>query len=104
MYAWLRRNYKVVVPVAFGGIVLLGMLGYFVLFPKEYWQARELAENRMKCESLRVSNYRMTVDLPLYYLQEGQEPVTTVMVVVRQGNLVSMVDAQGKALPPYDAA
>lgn len=87
MHAWLRRNYKVIIPVAFLGAILLGVLGYYVLFPKEYWQARELADNRTKWESQKVSNYQMLVDLPFYYVQEGQPPVTTVRVVVRQSSL-----------------
>ena len=93
-----------IVPVAFGGTILLSVLGYYALFPTAYWQARELADNRTKWEGQNVSNYQMLVDLPLYALKESQKPATTVTVVVRQGKLVSMMDVQGKALPPENAA
>ena len=78
-----------------GGILVLIVLVYNALFPKAFWQSRELEHNRTKWESQHITHYRMSLDLDDPSPYENRMPLT---VEVKDGKLVSVVDAHGQSV------
>ncbi len=84
-----------VVLLEIGAIVILAALIYNTLFPEAYWQSRELDQNLAKWQSQHITHYRMSVHLPYSTMRASPTPFT---VDVRDGKVVSVVDALGQRI------
>jgi hypothetical protein len=61
----------------------------------------ELEKNRAKWESLHITHYQMSVDLP--YSSEGYDPMLMPLIVeVKDGNVVSVTNTQGEKVSSDD--
>jgi Family of unknown function (DUF6174) len=90
---------RLVVPLVIGAIIILIVLIFYALFSKAFWQSRELEQNQAKWESQRITHYRFSVDLPYSDASNGRTPLT---VEVKDGIVVSVVDASGATISPND--
>ena len=82
-----------------GAIFGLIALIYNALFPKAYWQSRELEQNQAKWESQHINHYRMSLVLPFSSNHFGLNPLT---VEVQDGKVISAVDVRGEIISPED--
>jgi len=94
-----KTIFAFVVLLVIGAIVVLGVLIYNSLFPKEYWLDRELEQNQAKWESLHITNYQMSLDLPFLDYKNERMPI---VVEVMNNKVISVVDAQEQRLPVND--
>jgi hypothetical protein len=86
-----------VIPMAIGAIVILIALIFNALFPREYWQSRELEQNRAKWESQHITHYRMSLTLPFFISNYDRMPLT---VEVKNGKVISVTDVHGETVFP----
>ncbi len=83
------------------GIIVFGYLIYNALFPKAYWQTRELEQNLAKWESQHVTHYRMRVNGDCFF--SSPEPRSQALLVeVKDNQVISVADWEGNELPPQD--
>ena len=90
-----------VVLLEIGAILILAVLIYNTLFPQAYWQSRELEQNRAKWESQHITHYQMSVHLPYSSMRDAPTPF---IVEVRDGKVVSVVDALSQSVSPENDA
>jgi len=90
---------KLLVPLVIGVIVVLIAVIYNALFPKAFWQSRELEQNRTKWESYHITHYRISLSLPYSSSNYDRMPL---IVEVKDGNVISVVDAHGQTISPKD--
>ena len=86
-----------IVLVAIGVIVLLIPEIVKVLFPNASGQPYKLEKNRTKWESYHITHYRMSLALPPSDSNYNQMPL---IVEVKDGIVISVVDAHGKIVSP----
>jgi hypothetical protein len=89
------------------GLLLIGVnlilfvVIYKTLFPKVFWQARELEQNQVKWESQQITHYRISIDLPgfgdYYY---DQNPIT---FEVKDDKVILILNAQGETISLGDS-
>ncbi len=94
-----KAAYAIVVLLEIGAILGLLALIYNTLFPKAYWQSRELEQNYGKWESENIRDYSMSVSIECFCQFEPRMPLE---VVVRDGKVLSVTDAQGVGVPSDD--
>jgi hypothetical protein len=94
-----KPKYIVLILLGIGAIIVLIALIYNALFPKAFWQSRELKQNLAKWESQNITHYRMSLALVGYGYDYGYDrmPLT---VEVTDNKVVSVVDAQGQRISP----
>jgi hypothetical protein len=88
-----------VISLEIAAIAILIILIYDALFPKPYWQSRELEQNLTKWESKNIRHYRMSVFIGCFCEFESRMPLE---VEVRDEKVISVTDAQGLSVPPDD--
>ena len=64
-----------VISLEIAAIAILLILTYNTLFPKPYWQSRELEQNLAKWESKNIRHYRMSVSIGCFCQFESRMPL-----------------------------
>jgi hypothetical protein len=90
---------RLIVPMTIGVTVMLIALIYNTLFPKAFWQSRELEQNQAKWESQHITHYRMSIILPFSSSNYDRMPLT---VEVQDGKVISVVDVHGETVARDD--
>ena len=80
-----------------GAIIILILLIYNLLFPKAFWQSRELDQNQKKWESQNITHYQMSIDSRGYGYINDRMPLK---VEVRDDKIISVVDSRGNNFSP----
>jgi len=94
------RTLSLVIPLAaIGMIVVLIILIYNGLFPKAYWQSRDLDQNQAKWESQNINNYQISVTFLGYASYGIHMPFRA---EVKDGKVISLVDSVGNNVTPAD--
>jgi hypothetical protein len=95
-----KRIHSVIVLLVIGATLVLIVVIYNALFPKAFWQSRDLEQNRVKWESQHITHYQISLYLPtrIYYYYDRM-PIT---FEVKDGKVISMVNALGVTVVPGD--
>jgi hypothetical protein len=95
-----KGHQRFVVILVIGVTLILIAVLYNVLFPKAFWQSRELEQNRLKWESQKITHYRISLFLPtrIYYYYDRM-PIS---FEVKDGEVVLMLNALGETVLPGD--
>ncbi len=92
---------RLVVPLVIVVIIILIVTIYNGIFPEGYFKSREFEQNRALWESQHITHYRMSVNLPYETTYYGQLPMPLI-IEVKDGNVVSVIDAQGDKISNMD--
>ena len=79
-------------------IFVIILIAYAILFPPVPWRSQVLAQNRAKWESQNITHYRMSLVTPLETIYYDWVPLT---VEVKDGVVISVINAHGKTVVPY---
>ncbi len=87
----------VLIALLSAALVVLGILVYDTLFPKAYWQTRELETNIAKWNSQRTTHYRFALTVAGYAFNSAFMPIT---VEVQDDRVMTAYDRLGRTVTP----
>src|SRR5690242_17786684 len=94
-----NRNLKLVSGLVLGVILISIIIIYTRHRLEQYRDMREFEQNRVKWENQQITHYRLSIGLPYDTTYYGQLPMP-LTVEVKNDNVVSVTDAQGKIISP----